>query len=160
MAHSLSNWTPVRGTWQDLDRHFDQLFREVFPPTLSRGPQAGWGLPLEVLESADSYLIRAEIPGVASEDVKVTFTNDTLRLEGEKKAPPTPTPAEGQADAAAATPRVHTSERVYGKFSRQLRFPVRVEGEAITAEVKDGLLTVTLPKAREAQPRQIQITPR
>lgn len=155
MAYSLSSWTPVRGTWQDLDRQFDRLFRDVFTPTPSRASEAGWALPLEVLETADSYLVRAEVPGVSSEDVTITFTNDTLSLTGEKKAPAAPTAGEGQ--PAPAAPRVHSSERTYGKFSRQLRFPTPLDSQAISAEVKDGLLTVTLPKAREAQPRQIQI---
>jgi HSP20 family protein len=150
MAYSLSSWTPAR-TWQDLDEQFDHVFRGLFPPTLSRAGQSGWTLPLEVVETAEGYTISAEVPGVASEDVKVTLTNDTLRLEGEKKAP-TWTAPEGQ-----PAPRVHASERTYGAFTRQLRFPVPLDGEAITAEVKDGLLTVRLPKAREAQPRQIQI---
>lgn len=152
MAYSLGLRTRNDTLAQDLDRHFDQAFRSLFQAPTA-GERTGWSLPVEVQETSEAYTITAEVPGVAPADVKVTLENDTLKLEGEKKAPAAP--AEGQ-----QAPATHVAERVYGAFSRLLRFPIRLDGEAITAEVKDGLLTVRLPKAREAQPRTIQVQAR
>ena len=146
-----TNGTPLRqrplATWQDLDQQFDHMFRSFFPHQAAQ-PRSGWTLPVEVQESPEAYTIRAEVPGVPAEQVSLTYIDETLKIEGEKQAPQ---PAEGE------QLRQHVNERTYGRFTRQLRFPVAVDPNGITAEVKDGLLTVRLPKAPEAQPRQIQI---
>ena len=146
-----TNGTPLRqrslATWQDLDHQFDQMFRSFFPHTTAQ-PRTGWTLPVEVHETPEGYTIRAEVPGVPAEQISLTWVDDALKIEGEKQAPQ---PAEGEQR------RQHVNERTFGKFSRQLRFPVAVDPNGISAEVEDGLLTVRLPKAPEAQPRQIQI---
>ena len=91
----------------------------------------------------------AELPGVKQEDLKISLENQVLTLRGEKKQV-----------AEENTERVHRYERSYGAFERTFSLPSTVDAERIEANFADGLLTVTLPKAERARPRQIEIRTR
>ena len=99
--------------------------------------------PLNAWEEGDTIKVEAEIPGVKIEEVEVSFDNGELTLKGEKKF-------EGNDSAV-----LHRRERLYGTFTRTLRLPWEVTAENISAELKDGILTVTLPKAEAAKPRMV-----
>jgi len=101
--------------------------------------------PLNAWEEGDAIKVEAEIPGVKIEEVEVSFDNGELTLKGEKKF-------EGNESAT-----LHRRERLYGSFSRTLRLPWEVMAEKISAELKDGVLTVTLPKAEAAKPRKVSV---
>ena len=109
-------------------------------------PQA-WAPALDVQEDKDQYTLNLDLPGFKREDINVHLEDGTLVISGERKAE---TVAEGT--------EVHRRERFYGKFSRALTLPTAVSPDKVKASYKDGILTVTLPKAEEAKPKQIDVS--
>ena len=110
---------------------------------------ATWVPPVDVLEEADAIRIVAEVPGVKPEDVKISVEGDVLTIQGTKEQV-----------AEENTERVHCYERTYGAFERTFTLPATVDAEHIKASYDKGVLTVTLPKAEKAKPRQIQVEAR
>jgi HSP20 family protein len=106
-----------------------------------------WTPALDVYEDKDGYSIRVELPGMRREEIEVSIQDDALVISGERKA-----------EEAKEGTEVHRQERFYGKFSRVLTLPNAVAGDKVKASYKDGVLTVTLPKAEEAKPRQISVS--
>ena len=104
---------------------------------------------LDVVERADAYLISAELPGVDSSAVEISFENNTLTLRGTKQ--PWLVPQQNEEY------RVYTAERLSGAFERAVRLPEYVEGDKIEAAYANGVLTITVPKAAAARPRKIDI---
>ena len=106
-----------------------------------------WYPAVDILESKDAYVLRAELPGMNKEDFNLELEEGTLTLTGERKFSK---PAEGV--------ECRSVERVTGKFVRSFTLPESVKHDAIQATYKDGILEVHIPKAEEAKPRQIQIS--
>ena len=127
-----------------LNRAFDQAFGAAFA-----GNTRVWVPALDVVEKKDSYLVYAELPGLDASDVDISFEQNVLTLRGAKKAVLDP--------AKDGELRVHAAERVVGSFERSVRLPEFVDAETIQAECTNGLLTVTVPKAKAAQHRKIEI---
>lgn len=107
---------------------------------------AAWVPPVDVLEEADAIRITAEVPGVRPEDVKISVEGNVLTVHGTK-----------QQLAEERTERVHRYERTYGAFERTFTLPATVDAAHIKAGYDNGVLTITLPKAEQAKPRQIQV---
>ena len=107
----------------------------------------GVGLALDVEESQEAYIVRANLPGVSLDDISVNIHEDVLTIAGE-------TASEDRSEDS----RLLIRERRSGKFSRSLRFPTVVNGEAVEASFEDGVLSITLPKAEHVKPRQIPVT--
>ena len=124
------------GPLSDLTNRLDWLREEMEPSFYP---------PLNVWEEGDLLRIEAEIPGVKIEDIEVSFDNGELTLKGEKKF-----------DAKENAP-LHRRERLYGSFARTLMLPWEVVADKVSAELKDGVLTVTLPKAEAAKPRKVAV---
>jgi HSP20 family protein len=117
--------------------------------TLSRGwgePGAGVFPLMNVTEDKDHYYIRAELPGIKADELDMSVTADTLSLSGERKIP--------EEDEKA---QYHRREREAGRFSRIITLPAQVDAGKAEAHCADGVLTVVLPKAEEAKPRQITV---
>ncbi len=106
----------------------------------------GFGLALDVEESQDAYIVRANLPGVALEDISVNIHEDVLTISGESAV-----------EKVAEDSKALIRERRSGKFSRSLRFPTVVNGEAVEADFENGLLSISLPKADHVKPRQIPV---
>jgi HSP20 family protein len=121
----------------NLQDELDRLF----------GTQAVWAPALDVQEDNDNFVIRAELPGLKREDIEVSLHDGTLLISGERKAE---TKQEGV--------EMHQQERYYGKFQRALTLPTPVAADKITAQYKDGVLTVTLPKVEAAKPKKIDVS--
>jgi HSP20 family protein len=136
----LARWEPFDGL--NLINHFleDGWQR---PQT---APAAVWYPPVDILESKDSYLIRAELPGMKREDFNLELNEGVLTLSGERKAEE---PAEGV--------EYHRTERLAGKFSRSFHLPQTVAQDGIKATYRDGILEVYVPKAEEAKPKKITV---
>jgi HSP20 family protein len=144
----LVRWQPFDG----LDRiqsRINDLFDETFsrPRGFSPGTNGVWLPPVDVLESKDSYLIRAELPGMKKEDFNLEVKEGTLTLSGERKFE---TPADGV--------EYHRVERVAGKFARSFTLPQTVKTDDIKASYRDGILEIHVPKTEEAKPKQISIS--
>jgi HSP20 family protein len=107
---------------------------------------AAWHPAVDVFEDKDAVKIVAELPGVKPGDVKLSLENNLLTIRGEKKQ-----------EAEERSERVHRYERSYGSFERVFALPSTVDGEKISAEYQNGVLTVTVPKAERARPREIPV---
>jgi HSP20 family protein len=123
-----------------LNRAIDQAF--------TTGSRA-WVPAIDVAETKDAYVLYADLPGVDASGVEIAFEKNVLTLSGAK-----PTTLEAKENAEL---RVHAAERITGKFERSVRLPEYVDGDKITAAFNNGLLTITVPKAKAAQARRIEI---
>lgn len=142
----LVRWEPFAG-FGNIRSVFDDLFDENFDRSWAQPTPSKWHPAVDVLESKDSYLIRAELPGMKREDIKVEVKDETLVLSGERTSEK---PAEGV--------EYRHVERVNAKFWRSFSLPETVKHDGIEATYKDGLLEIRVPKAEEAKPRQIEVT--
>lgn len=107
---------------------------------------SSWVPATDVFEDKDTVKIVAEVPGVRPEDVKISLENNLLTIRGEKRQ-----------QAEEKTERVHRYERTYGSFERAYSLPTTVDPDKIAASYTNGLLTVTIPKAERARPREIPV---
>jgi HSP20 family protein len=101
---------------------------------------------VDVAENKENFVLRAELPGMKKEDVKLALENNVLTLSGEKRY-------EEKRDEE----NYHLRESRYGKFERSFRLTDNIDRSKIAAEYKDGILSITLPKTKEAQPQEIAI---
>jgi len=140
MLPSLDRWTNLRS---DLD----SLLELPFWSGLSRQSQlfSGWTPALDLYQDNDNVVAVVELPGMRKEDIEISLQDGTLSISGERKEETT------TAEGATRT------ERFFGKFRRSVTLPTRVDANQVKASYKDGILTVMLPKAEEAKPKQIQI---
>lgn len=142
----LVRWEPLTN-FNNLHSLFNELFDEKIDRSSAQPSITKWYPAVDVLESKDAYLIRAELPGAKKEDIKVEVKDGKLVLSGERKAEK---PAEGV--------EYRHTERVATSFWRSFSLPETAKPEGIEATYKDGILEVRVPKAEEAKPRQIEIS--
>lgn len=110
------------------------------------GAQAAFTPAFEVYERKDGYVFKGDLPGVRQEDLEISLTENRLTIAGKRESEER---KEGE--------RFYAIERVYGQFTRTFSLPEGVDGEHVKAELKDGVLTLVIPKKPEVQPRKIQI---
>ena len=144
----LIRWEPFEGLSR-IQNRINDLFDDTFGRTRGASmPSAGvWFPAVDILESIDSYLIRAELPGMKREDFNLEVHDGSLTLSGERKF-----------EEAANGVEYHRVERASGKFSRSFYLPQTVKTDAIKATYRDGILEIHVPKADEAKPKQIAIS--
>lgn len=138
------NYSPSFSELSDMRRQMDRLWEG-----LSGSPRvAGAGVfPLiNVTEDQDAYRVRAELPGIKSDELDITVTGKSLAIAGERKIV-------DESDGA----RYHRREREAGSFRRMVSLPGPIDAGKVEASCNNGILTVTLPKAEEAKPRQISV---
>jgi HSP20 family protein len=152
---SLVRWNPVRdlatfpsdilGMQKEINRLFDRFFRGG---TLDEGEflTSTWMPAVDIVEKDDEFVARVELPGVSKDDVKVTLQDNILTIRGEKKE-----------EKESKDANYHRLERSYGSFQRSFTLPSSVKGDKVGAEYKDGILTISLPKAEEARRKQIEV---
>jgi HSP20 family protein len=128
-----------------LNRALDEAFAGS---TNGNAATRVWVPAIDLVEKKDAYVVRAELPGVDRENIDISLEKNVLTISGQKNA---------LIEAGSEELRVFAAERVSGTFSRSLRMPDYIDGEKIGAEYKDGVLTVTIPKAEIAQPRKIEV---
>jgi HSP20 family protein len=144
---TLVNWSPLR----ELDDLFNQYGRVLGRTSLpsadrSAGDAVEWRPVANISETADSYVIKAELPEVARKDIDVSVRDGIITIRGERRL-------ENQSDDE----KHHRIESFYGSFSRSFTLPADVDEKNIKAESKDGVLTVRLPKAEVQKPRSIEV---
>ncbi len=144
---SLIRWTPRHETSELAFRHeLDRLFGDLLTSPAARSVGSPATMPVDVEETPEAYVFRADLPGMDAKDVKVTFEGDTLTLRGERKR------EEQRAEGSLS--RV---ERSHGTFERSFKFGTRVSGDQVKASYKAGVLEVHVPKADEARAREIEV---
>ena len=142
---TLTSWSPVAdlaGVEIDrLNRMFDAAFAGS-PLTAST-----WVPPVDIFENNNKdVVVKVELPEMKREDIKVTFENNLLTIEGERKL-----------DSGTDRDRYHRIERGYGAFRRSFSLPSTVDAARVAASYQDGVLTITMPRREETRPRQIPV---
>jgi HSP20 family protein len=145
-APQLSTW-PTFGRLSNLRDELDTLFELPFWSNFGRQTQlfSGWTPVLDLYQDNDNVIAVVELPGMRKEDIEVSLHDGMLTIAGERKSQT----GEGH--------QAERSERYVGKFRRSISLPTRVDASKVNATYKDGILTITLPKAEEAKPKQIQV---
>lgn len=146
MSNSLTRWNPMREL-ANVQSMMDRLFEDWRPYSEELGRATGNLLAMDVDEDDQQYTVTTELPGVQSENIKVRQDGDYLLIEGE--IPEQTVEREGK--------RSLIKERHYGRFSRRVRLPQNVDFEKAEATYDNGVLTLTLPKAKEVITRSIPV---
>ena len=146
MLNSMTRWTPATLARDPFFRVFDSLFNQDLLPSEEVSNRT-WMPPVDIQETADSYRLTAELPGLTKEDINITLENNVLRLTGERKF-----------EKDAKKEGYHRIERTYGAFSRAFTLPSQVNHDKVEAAFENGVLTITVPKAEQAKPRKISIS--
>lgn len=133
--------------WNGLEEEIDRLFNAPFA-AFAGTPEftAGWTPALDLVEDKNGFVATVELPGLNKDAIDVSFEDGVLTVSGERKA-----------EERKETDGVHRTERVFGTFSRSVRLPKPVDEAKVKAAYKDGILTVTLPIAEVAKPKQIEV---
>jgi HSP20 family protein len=145
---AIVRWNPTRDLMQmreEMDRLFTQFFRR------GDGEEANWtqGLwapPVDIYETDDAFVLKAELPGFRKEDVTIEMQENRLIIRGERKR-----------EEEVKEDQYHRLERAYGRFERAFWLPTTVDAEKIQATFKDGVLELRLPKSEAAKPKRIAI---
>ena len=129
-------------------REFERLFKEAFSPMSGETEVStrSWAPPVDIYETEDAIVLKAELPGIDPKDVEVRVEDNTLYLKGERNY-----------EKEVKEQNYHRIERSYGSFARSFSLPNSIDAEKVKAEYKDGLLTLTMPKREETKPKTIKI---
>lgn len=149
---TLTRWNPAKELL-NMEREFGKLFDSFTNRIATRNDEenddfvnAVWTPLTDVIEEDDKYKLHLDLPGVKKEDVKLSYNNGQLIISGERNS---------EKEKKEAT--YHRIERAYGKYYRAFNLPKKIMEDKIEAEFKDGTLTVIIPKAEEAKPKQIEV---
>ncbi len=136
------------GNLYNLHSEMGRLFGDLFSSEDSNvTDNASWTPTVDISETENGYEIHAELPGVTEKDVNISVTDNLLTIKGEKRS-----------EEKTEGKNIHRVERQYGSFQRSFTLPRQVNTSEIKAGYKDGILSLTIPKAEEAKPTEIQIT--
>ncbi len=144
---STLNWHRRWDPFRDFQREVGRLFESLEPTEhwrVARGVP-----PINLYDSGESYVLTALLPGVGPEEVDLSITGETLTIRGDRKRPD-----------GVTEENFRRQERPFGRWTRTITLPDRVNSTQVSASFANGVLTVTLPKAEEAKPRQIKVTPK
>jgi HSP20 family protein len=141
---TLIRWNPYRHLASvplDMDTCFD-------PSRFGIGlnSDTDWSPSVDVVETQEGYEVKAEVPGIKKEDIHISFEGGLLTLKGEKKQ-----------ESEEKDRNYHKVERAYGRFERSFRLPDGIKADAIKAKYDNGVLTIAIPKAEEAKPKEIAV---
>ncbi len=144
---NMTVWNPFREMENMLERYTYATGRGLGSDNGSELNFAEWSPTVDIEESDNLYLIRADVPGVDKKDIDVRLENGLLSITGEKHA---------EKESGKGT-RHHRSERYSGSFARRFTLPAAVKADKVDATYKDGVLSLMIPKAEEAKPKAIDI---
>jgi HSP20 family protein len=132
---AFTRWDPLR----DLIALQERMER------LSGQDVTGWTPPVDIFETAEAFVVTAELPGLQRADIEIRYHDGQLTLQGTRRTPDVP------------CERYHRVERGHGAFYRRFALPTAVDASRIEADLKDGVLTVTVPKSADAISRRIDV---
>ena len=142
-APSLASFSPLArlsAFQQEVDRLFD------LSPVANTHGNGNWSPALDLYQDKDQFVVKAELPGMTKENITLSLHDGLLTLSGER-----------QPEKAHDEKTALRNERFFGRFERTITLPTQVDGTRVQAAYEDGILTITLPKAEAAKPRQIEI---
>ena len=150
---TFAKFNPVKDLL-DVEREFNRIFNSMgnrFEVTRKEGfeeefDNAVWMPLTDIAEDNDSYYLKVDLPGIKKQDVKISYIDGNLSISGERVQ-----------DKEAKDKKIHRIERSYGKYYRSFNIPKEIKDDKIKAEFKDGQLTITIPKADEVKPKEIDI---
>ena len=143
----LTVW-PTFGRLFNLRDELDRLFEGSFEDLAGAPRLLGvWNPAVDLFEDKDNVIVKAELPGLKREDIEVSLLDGALNISGERKS-----------EEKVEDTEARRTERFVGRFQRTITLPSSVKADKVNAQYKDGVLTVTLPKAEEAKTRQIQVS--
>jgi HSP20 family protein len=144
---AIVRWEPLR-EFSTLQNEMNRLFNTVFdtPAPAGNGGLRRWMPAMDLVESGDHFVLKADLPGLSEEDVSIEVEDRVLTISGERKA-----------EQDVSKDGYHRVERAFGQFSRSLTLPEGVDPEAVKATFDRGVLEVSIPKPEERKPRKITI---
>jgi len=144
---TIVRWEPLREI-NSLQSEMNRLFNTVFdtPSNGSGNVLRRWMPAMDLVESGDHFVLRADLPGMGEDDVNIEFEDGTLTVSGERKA-----------EHEDSNEGFHRVERSFGSFSRSLTLPQGIDPEAVTASFDRGVLEIRIPKPEDRKPRRITI---
>ncbi len=146
---TVVRWRPMKdmiGIQDEMNRAFDRFFGRDPWEDREDLSSTGWNPNVDISETKDEFVVSAELPGMKKNDIHVTFTNGVLKIEGERKK-----------ETEEKDTNYHRVERTFGKFCRTFQLPTMVESGKISADFKDGILIIHLPKTEELKPKEIEV---
>lgn len=146
---AIVRWKPFDDIVRSMESEFESLMEDFFRerwPRRAFDETSSWFPRVDIAEDEDNITVTADIPGMKKDDIKITLTDNTLTISGEKKI-----------KRDEKKENYHRVERICGTFSRSFFIPSSVDSEKISASYKDGVLKITLPKKEEAKPKEITI---
>ena len=147
MVWEMTPWKPFREL-ERMRREMDRLWDSFFEgrPGKKVEEVAEWSPTLDVSETKNDLVVKAEIPGIDPKDIDISLANEMLTIKGEKKQ-----------EKEEQEENYHLAERSYGSFARTIRLPREVQSDKISASYRNGILKVTLPKSEEAKKKEVKI---
>jgi HSP20 family protein len=150
---AIVRWNPMRDL-MSMEREFNKIFNSLERKFgFNEGERdneefenAIWMPMTDILEDDNQYYLNIDLPGIKKEDVKINYNNGLLSISGERKM-----------ENVEKNAKYHRAERVYGKYYRSFTLPQKIKENEIDAEFKDGQLKISIPKAEEAKPKQLEI---
>jgi HSP20 family protein len=147
---TLVRWEPVREL-NTLQQEMNRLFgsfsdQPVSQPTSSAGPRRQWIPAMDLVETDDAFVLRADLPGLTGDEVKIEFEENVLTISGER-----------QTQREQGTDGYHRTERASGTFARSLTLPRGIDADRIEANFADGVLEVRIPRPEQPKPRRVAI---
>jgi HSP20 family protein len=150
---ALIKWNPSRELL-DMEREFNRMFRSLSgrfgfgngEETEREYENAVWSPLSDIYEDKDNFVLTMDLPGIKKEDVKISYVDGQLHISGERKQ-----------EKESKNGKYHRVERNFGKYFRSFTLPNKIKHDKIDASFKDGQLIVTIPKAEEAKPKEIDI---
>ena len=145
MRATISRFDPFRGE-SALQQQINRLFTEAFDRSSEEGNLTTWAPPVDIYETEHELVVKADLPDTKPEELDIRVANNILTIRGERKF-----------EKKVEEGNYLRVERAYGSFSRSFALANTVNTEAIQAEYKNGVLTLSVPKREEAKPKQIKV---
>jgi len=142
---SITRWDTYHGLG-GLQEQVNRLFESTFPRRSDNSALTTWAPAVDIYETENELVVKADLPDVSEKDLDVRVENNMLTIRGERKF-----------EKKVEEENYLRVERTYGTFSRSFSLPNTVNNEAIKADYKNGVLTVTLPKRAESKPKQVKV---
>jgi HSP20 family protein len=142
----LSPFRRMTNLRDEIDNIFDRTFGHLLQQEQGTQLLGGWVPAIDLFEDKDTLTVKCEVPGMKKEEIDISLHEGFLTISGERKR-----------EEQKKEGELYRTERYEGRFSRSIALPSKVNADKINATYKDGVLTVVLPKAEEAKPKQIQV---